>query len=503
MRTFLKTTTLLALFILTFMVMIGAASAKDTITISYRTPASSMHPHAQRTNTEATIGNSIFDALVDRDPEGKLIPSLATSWELVNPTTWRFHLRKGVKWQNGDPFTAEDVAYTLEVGRNPISRFQFITSKIKEVKILDPHTIDVVTHNPWPLLPDSLYLSLFVMSKNYCSGKTEEYLAKNPMGTGPYVLKEWVRESHVRLQAFDGHWRGPAPIKNVVFKPITNDSTRLAGLITGATDMTIDVPVQYAEFLEKAPKIKVVSMGGPRVIFFSWRMDDPNLPTSKLKVRQAMIMAINEDEIIERLLNGKAVSAIQLPHPFHRGYNPDIVRPPYDPEKAKKLLAEAGYPNGFDIDLYVPNNRYIRDKDIGVAVAQQLSKIGIRVNLIARSYTIHFKELTQKKLNFYMIGWEELTFDSARLVGTFLRSDAKWGWAAPDKKFDGMLEAADQVSDVKLRAEKLKEINKIVADNVWLLPLHYQPNIYGVHEDLNFVANVKKILTLHRMSFKQ
>ena len=230
--------------------------AKDSIVISYRTPASSMHPHAQRTNTEATICKSIFDTLVDRDPTGKLIPSLATSWEMTSPTKWRFNLRKGVKWHNGDEFTAEDVAFTLKIGGNPISRFKFITSKIKEIDVVDRYTIDITTNQSWPLLADSLYLSLFIMNKQFCEGKSDEFLAENPMGTGAYKLVEWVRESHVKLEAFADHWRGPAPIKNVEFKPITNDSTRLAGLITGQTDMTIDVPVQYVEKLENTPKYR-------------------------------------------------------------------------------------------------------------------------------------------------------------------------------------------------------------------------------------------------------
>ena len=496
----------LAIFTAVMVLVLGATGqtvlAKDSIVISYRTPASSMHPHAQRTNTEATICKSIFDTLVDRDPTGKLIPSLATSWEMTSPTKWRFNLRKGVKWHNGDEFTAEDVAFTLKIGGNPISRFKFITSKIKEIDVVDRYTIDITTNQSWPLLADSLYLSLFIMNKQFCEGKSDEFLAENPMGTGAYKLVEWVRESHVKLEAFADHWRGPAPIKNVEFKPITNDSTRLAGLITGQTDMTIDVPVQYVEKLENAPNIEVVSTGGPRVIFFCMRSDDPTYPTSKLKVRQAIMMGINEDEIISRLLNNKAVRADQLPHPRHRGFNPDIVRPKYDVDAAKKLLAEAGYPDGLDLDIYVPNNRYIRDQDIGLAVAQQLSKIGIRVNLVARSYTVHFKEIQQKKLNIYLIGWEELTFDSARLLGTFIKSDAKWGWSPKSEEFDAMLEEADQIGDMDKRAEKLKALNQYVAEQVWIIPLHYQPNIYGLVKDLNFTPHVKKILTLHEMSFK-
>jgi peptide/nickel transport system substrate-binding protein len=208
------------------------------------------------------------------------------------------------------------------------------------------------------------------------------------------------------------------------------------------------------------------------------------------------------NQINDRLMSGLAVPAIQLPAPFFRGFNKALNRPAYDPEYAKQLLAEAGYPDGFSIDVHVPNNRYVMDKDIGVAVVQQLSKIGIKANLIDRPRTVHFQELRANKLDFFMIGWEEATFDSARLIGTFLRTGAEWGGRYSNPEFDKRLDEADQISDLKLRHEKLEEINKFIADEYLIIPLHYEPIVYGISKDIKiFEPNVKKIISFFRISF--
>ncbi len=503
MRNFSKVVAIIGILIVAICFSVVPAVAKDTLVVSQQSSANSLHPLGMTTGPEQSIANNIYDGLTDRDPSGKIIPSLANSWELVNPTTWRFHLRKGVKWQTGDPFTAEDVKFTFEVAKTPINRYRFIAAKIKEVKVIDSHTVDIITKTQWPVLADAVYQTIFIMPKKYCTGKSDAYIAEHPMGTGPYIMKEWVRESHIHLEAFEDCWRGAPPIKKVTFRPISNDATRLAGLITGEIDLTTDVPVQYVKLVEKAPNVEVISRPGMRIIFLMMRMNRPDFPTFNPKVRRALMMGINEEEIVQRIMYGRATVASQLAADFVRGYNKDIIRPKYDVEGAKKLLAEAGYPDGFEIILHVPNNRYVMDKEIGVAIAQQLSKIGVRVNLIARPKSIHFKDLRAFKLDFYMMGWAEATFDSARLLGTFLKTGAVWnGGEYSDKKFDEMLEAADQIASLDKRAEKLRELNQFVADNTLVIPLHYQQNIYGVSKKIKgFVPNVKKILDLHKISF--
>ena len=409
-----------------------------------------------------------------------------------------------MKWQNGAPFTADDVLFTFELAKTPINRYKFIAQKIKEVKKIDSHTVDIITHNPWPVLVDSLYQTIFIMSKAFCTGKSDAYIAEHPMGTGPYIMKEWVRDSHIHLEAFPDCWEGTPRIKKVTFKPISNDATRLAGLITGEIDLTNDVPVQYVDLVKKAPNVQVISRPDMRVIFLMMRMNRPDFPTANLKVRKALMCGINEEEIVEKIMYGYGTPASQLPADFMRGCNPNIIRPKYNPVLAKKLLAEAGYPDGLEINLHVTNNRYIMDKEIGVAIAQQLSKIGVRVNLLARPKSIHFKDVRAKKLDFYMMGWGEATFDSARLLGSFLKTGAVWnGGELSDKGFDEMLENADQIASLEERGAALAKLNRYVADNVLVIPLHYQPAIYGVSEKLKgFVPKVKKTLSINALYFE-
>jgi peptide/nickel transport system substrate-binding protein len=492
---------LLALFALSVMPL--PATAKDTLRVSFMTPPSTLHPYAGYVHTEVSVVISVYDGLVDRDPSGALIPALATSWESLNPTTWRFHLRKGVKFHDGTPFTADDVAYSVEMDKRPNSRFKFVAAKIIEVKIIDPYTVDFITKDPWPVLPDALYTTMVIVSKKYCEGKTDDYIAEHPMGTGRYKFKEWVRESHIILEANKDHWDGAPPIPKIVINPITNDATRIAGLITGQTDLCVDVPLQYVSELQKnADKIKLLSMGGPRVIMFAMRLDKPNFPTAKKDVRQALMLGINEEAIVKHLMSGMAVPAAQLPAAKMRGFNKELQRPGYDPERAKQLLAAAGYPDGFDVDLFVTSDRYVMDKEIGVAVAQQLSKIGVKANLVARPATIHFKDIVGNKLDFFMIGWEEATFDSARLIGTFLKTGAVWGGRYSNPEFDKMLSEADETADLALRQKKLADLNKFIADNYLIIPLHYEPIVYGLSKDIKvFKPNVKKVISFQRISF--
>jgi len=504
MKNLQKRLAIVGVIMLSSALMVGPVWAKDRLVISQRTSATTLHPLAITMEPEQGILDNIYDGLMDREPSGKIIPALATSWEFLNPTTWRFHLRKGVKWQNGAPFTADDVLFTFKVAKTPINRYKFIAQKIKEVKKIDSHTVDIITHNPWPVLVDSLYQTIFIMSKAFCAGKSDAYIAEYPMGTGPYIMKEWVRDSHIHLEAFPDCWEGTPRIKKVTFKPISNDATRLAGVITGEIDLTNDVPLQYVDLVKKAPNVEVISRPDMRIIFLMMRMNRPDFPTANLKVRKALMYGINEEEIVEKIMYGYGTPASQLPADFMGGYNPDIVRPKYNPVLAKKLLTEAGYPDGFKIDLHVPNNRYIMDKEIGVAIAQQLSKIGVRVNLVARPKSIHFKDIRAKKLDFYMMGWGEATFDSARLLGSFLKTGAVWnGGELSDKGFDEMLENADQIASLEERGAALAKLNRYVADNVLVIPLHYQPAIYGVSNKVKgFVPKVKKTLSINALYFE-
>jgi peptide/nickel transport system substrate-binding protein len=237
-------------------------------------------------------------------------------------------------------------------------------------------------------------------------------------------------------------------------------------------------------------------------IFFLLRTDNPELPTANLQVRKAMKLGIDMDEIVETILAGLSQPATQLPAPFFRGFNEELTRPAHDPEKARALLTEAGFPNGFDITLHCTQDRYVMDRDLCLAVAQQLSKIDVRVNLVAQPHAVHFRDIRQQLFNFALMGWNETTFDSARFLGEFLRTGGVWnGGGVSDPKLDAMLAEADSITDQDARAAKLRLANAYVAEQVLAIPLHYPLDIYGVSNRVEgFVPNVKKVLTLRDLS---
>lgn len=489
--------------LLAFVLLLSTAAtalAQDTLVVSQNTEARTMHPLAMSSVIEQNIATNIYDALINRDSDGKLIPGLATSWEMLNDTTWRFHLRQGVEWQDGGKFTADDVVFTFEdIGRTPINRYTFIMNKIKKVSKVDDYTVDIETNGPYSILADAFYHTIFIMSKEYCKGKTDEFLAENTMGTGPYMLKKWVRGSQMDLEAFDRCWRGAPKIKKVQFRPIANDATRLAGLISGAIDITTDVPVQYVEMVNNSPSVDAIVKSGMRIIYFQFKQNDPSLPTANIKVRQALLLGINEQEIVDKLLLGYSQVATQLPAPFMRGFNKDLKRPEYNPEKAKELLAEAGYPNGLDLTIHVPNDRFVMDNEIGIAVSQQLSKIGVRVNLVAQPWSIHSKQQKEGKMYVSMAGWGEATLDTARILATIIVQNS----GCPDKEFADRLKAADLMTNLEEREAALADLNKYCMDNAFVLPLHWQGDIYGVSKKVKgFVPHVKQIIDLPALSMQ-
>lgn len=495
----------MALFAVTlFCVVTGAPhvrAAGDTLVVSQNTAATTLHPLVLTMTPEQSIAANIYDGLVDRDHDGKLIPSLATSWQRQGKV-WRFNLRKGVKWHDGQTFNADDVIFTFALAETPINRYKFINEKIEEVRKIDNYTVEIVTKQPWAMLADALYNTIIIMPKSFAD-KSEAYIAEHPLGTGPYKFVEWVRGSHMNLEAFDEHWRGAAPIKKVAFKPISNDATRLAGLLSGEIDLATEVPVQNIDQVKKNKNLVLVSRPSALSVFFLLATSNPDLPTGKLKVRQAIFHAVNMDEIVKTILSDQSAVSTQLPVPFFRGYNNAIKRPAYDPNEAKRLLTEAGYPNGFDITLNSTQGRYIMDKELCLAVAQQLSKVGIRVNLVAQPPAVHFKELRQHKYEFALMGWNETTFDSARFLGEFLKTNGVWnGGSVSDPKLDELLNEADNAENEADRDAKLQEANAYVISQVLAIPLHNPLDIYGVSKRVKgFVPNVKKILSLRELSF--
>jgi peptide/nickel transport system substrate-binding protein len=469
--------------------MAGQAMAESALIVAQDYPPRMMNPHGDDSDAGLSYFSNFFDGLLQRKgSEGTLMPALAVKYEHPDLLTWRFYLRKGVKFHNGNPFDAADVKFTFERLSNPdVSEFTNTGKSIDSVTIVDDYTVDIKTKQPIPWFANNMH-QIFIMDKESTETRDQGDVMVKAIGTGAYRFVEWVKGSYIRMEANADYWEGAPPIKKVEVRPITESSTRFAALVSGQVDIVTGVPVELFDKVQKNPKLQVVSRPARRSIFLGIG-NKPGSPTADIRVRKAMYMAINEDEIIAKIMRGHASPAAQVPDPPTIGYNATIKRLAYDPEMAKNLLKEAGYENGFDITLTGPNDRYVQDAKIAEAVARYLAKIGIRVKLDVKPKSVFFPEVTKGILDFYLIGWFDGTFDMGRtyfkLVHT--RDEEKGfgvfnGAAFSNSEIDKLLQSTADIVDPQERKQTLQKLNKMAMDNIAWIPLHYQEDLYAIQQ---------------------
>jgi peptide/nickel transport system substrate-binding protein len=470
----------------------GFAQAQKTLVVAVGAPPRTMNPHGSDADCNLGVMANIFEGLLSRDVTGELKPGLATSWERIDALTWRFHLRQGVKFHNGNDFTWEDVKFSFERLKEPypVSEFLFFGGTTKSVETVDgdPWTIDIKTTIPMPYFADNLH-QIFIMDKESTEARSIGEVGLYPIGTGPYKFVEWVKGAYLKLTANEDYWGGPPPIKNVELRPVVEPSTRIAAIATGEVDILQDIPVELFDTVAANPDLEVITRPARRAIYLGLR-NELGFPTNDIRVRRAIYMAINEDEIIEKVMFGHAFPASQIPDPPTVGYDPTIRRLPYDPERAKELLTEAGYPDGFKIKLSGPNDRYVRDAQICEAVAKQLAKVGIEVELDTKPKAIFFPEVDEHIYDFYLIGWFDGSYDFGRSFSKLLHSvDVERGYGGlngadyTDPTLDRLLEESAEIVDPDLRAEKLQLLNRIaMEEKIAVIPLHYQEDSYAVYK---------------------
>ncbi len=472
-----------------FMGFAGGAGA-SSIVIAVDTPPRTMNPHGSDADANLSVMANLFEGLLQRKaPEGNLSPALAERYEHPDLVTWKFYLRKGVKFHNGNPFTAEDVKFTFERLSNPeVSEFINTGKSIASIDIIDDYTVVIKTKDPIPWFANNLH-QLYIMDKESTEARDPGVVGLKPIGTGPYKLAEWVKGSYVRFEANEDYWEGAPPIKKVELRPITESSTRFAALASGQVQVVSGVPVELYENVMKNKDLEVIKRPARRAIFLALG-NKPGTPIADIRVRKAMYMAINEDEIIEKIMRGHASPAGQIVDPATIGHNPALERLRYNPEMAKKLLKEAGYEKGFDITLASPNDRYIQDEQIAEAVVKYLAKVGIRAKLDVKPKSIFFPEVTGQKHDFYLIGWFDGAFDMGRTYSKLIHTrDEERGFGAwngtgfSDKTIDTMLEGTSGIVDQAKRKELLQDLNKVaMADKIAWIPLHYQVDIYAIQK---------------------
>ncbi len=469
----------------------GAASAQSSLVVAVDSSPRMMNPHGDDSDAGLSFMANFFDGLLQRKgPDGKLVPALAEKWEHPDELTWKFYLRKGVTFHNGNPFTAEDVKFTFERLSNPeVSEFINTGKTIESIECPDDYTVIIKTkvHIPW--FANNMH-QVFIMDKESTEARDQGDVMVKPIGTGAYKLVEWVKGSYVTMEANENYWEGAPSLKKIDVRPITESSTRFAALVSGQVDIVTGVPVELFDKVEKNPKLEIVRRPARRSVFLAMG-NKKGSPLADIRVRKAIYMAINEDEIIEKVMRGHAFPAAQIPDPPTIGYCEDLDRLPFDPEKAKQLLDEAGYGDGFEVTISGPNDRYVQDKQIVEAVAKYLAKVGIDVNLDVKPKSIFFPEVAEGVLEFYLIGWFDGTFDMGRTYSKLAHSrDREKGYgglngtAYSDPDIDALLESTFEMTDVAEREKALQKLNRMaMVDKIVWIPLHYQEDLYAIQKD--------------------
>ncbi len=480
----------------------------------------SLDPHFLAAQPNLTVGRHVFESLTDVDPQTKLIPGLAERWRTIDATTWEFNLRRGVKFHDGSDFTAEDAVFSLQrplsIKGSPGGFAPFVRA-IASVTAVDAHTLHIKTKYPYGALPEDINSILIVSKKHALNAGPEDFDSGRAMiGTGPYKFVKYQRGDRLELARND-QWWGKAPAwDKVTLRVIPADPSRTAALLSGELDVIEHVPSADIKNINKNNKLRVTQTTSWRTILLhvdqyraqpSGVTDTNGKPLAKnpfmdLRVRQAMSKAINRTAIAERVMEGLAVPAANIVSPGVFGYNPALKAEAYDPEGAKRLLTEAGYPNGFRVTLSGPNNRYINDEQVLQTVAQLLTRVGITTRVEATPMSAFLGRVRKEEISFALLGWGTFAADLAlrSLVAT---PNPEKGWGAwnwgryTNPKVDALMEQALGSVDRAKREALAREANTLAMNDLAFIPLHHQVVSWAMRASLNYTPRTDEFTFAH------
>ncbi len=473
-----------------------------------------MDPHSQNHATTHSLLAHAYETLVRYDKDFKIEPALATSWQTISPTHWRFNLRKGVKFHDGSPFTADDVVFSYNRIIQPQGTNQIYVSGVKEVKKIDDYTVDMILSGPQPVLLRNFTL-FFIMSKSWCVknkaenvqnyvAREETFSSRNANGTGPYIIKSWEPDKRIVMAANPNWWDKPqGNATEVIYTPIKADATRVAALLSGDVDLVTDLPTQDVTRLRTDSKLKVLDGAENRTIFIAMDQFSPELkysdvkgknPFKDMRVRKALNIAVDRDAIKRVTMRGLSIPAAIIVAPSVHGWTAELDKvAPVDVDGAKKLLAEAGYPNGFEFTLDCPNNRYVNDEEICQALVGMWARAGLKVKLNAQPMASFIAKIQNFDTSAYMLGWGVATFDALFSTQSLARTkttgaDGSFNLGRiSDAKLDAMIDASKTEMDLKKRDALLNDALVVIRDNYYYVPLHHQLRPWAMKKNVSTV----------------
>src|SRR5438093_5029120 len=427
----------------------------------------------------------IYDRLLDRDAKTfKPKPMLATEWKIVNDTTWEFKLRRGVKFHNGEPFTAASVKATIDYALDPASKSHFATAAywglVKDVQVLDDYTVRFVTAKPWPNLIDHASLTnLLIMPAKALKELGPQKLAQQPIGTGPFRFVEWKRDERLVLERNPDYWQGPADVSRVTFRFIPEFSARMAALLSGEIDIMKDVPPHAVEAIEKSGRATLRATVSSRINYLALVNLKPG-PMQDLRVRRAMNHAVDVDELIKQVLKGRASRMCGPLSPANVDYAPAECYK-HDVARAQALFKEAGVdPTKLQLTLDTPSGRYPLDKDVSLAIAAQLQRLGIKANVVVNEWGTHLDKIKNRNTgDMFFLGWGPALWGQGTLEPLF-KADQTYASYGNNKMLDEKIARAVTTVDPKSRAAAYAELQKLIHDEAPWVFLWQQHDLYGV-----------------------
>ncbi len=503
----------------------GAANAQD-LTIAVGAAPISVDPHFSVLTPNVSLATHSYDALINRDANSKPTPGLALSWKMLDDTTWEFKLRPGVKFHNGDDFTAEDVAHSIarvaKVVNSP-GGFAIYTRTFIDAIVVDPLTIRLKTKAVYPLAPVDLREVKIIPRATGPAPATEDFNSgKFAIGTGPYRLLSFRPGDRAELERNENYW-GPKPHwRRVAYRFIPNDGARTAALLSGDVALIEAVPTTDAARLRNDPRVRIAETLSSRLVYL-WLdrfrtgptpfVQGPNgetldkNPLNDLRVRQALSMAINRTAIVDRVMENAAIPSAQFLPPGSYSYVPGLNPPPYDPQKAKQLLIDAGYPNGLRITLHGPNDRYVNDGKIIQAIGQMWTRIGVQTQVEPSTFPNFISRVVKMEFSTFLLGWGTSSGEASNplraLVATVnpergrgSSNRGRYSNPATDKLIEQAMITADDAAREKL----LQDATRIAIEDVAFIPLHNQMNIWGMSP--KYMYSARQDEETHAMSIR-
>jgi peptide/nickel transport system substrate-binding protein len=487
MRGFKYIFSLISIFLavgITFL-MAGTARGETNVVVGLNSDARTLDPVLTNDATTIRVLRHIYDPLFFRDRNMKVIPELAESYEFVDDLTWVIKLRKGIKFHNGEPFDAEAVKFTIDFVLDPANRalIKTLIDRVSRVEIVDDYTVKIITKQAFPTLLENLN-EIFMAPPKLAKEKGMVYLSDHPVGTGAYKLESWSKDREIRFIKNEQYWKGVPQIDKVVFRIIPEVGPRVSALIVGEVDLIPDVPPHLINQINNSKIASVKGVPGRRIIFIA--LDNVNEgPMKDVRVRQAMNYGVDVDEIIRTVMEGYATRTPGPLVPINKHFDPSLKPYSYDPEKAKRLLKEAGYGSGLNLTFHSPQGRYLKDKEFVQAAAAQLAKIGVNVKVVFYEWGTYLKSLGSIKLSDMHINGRSDRELEGGIMYAWFKTGAQWV-AFSDPEIDKELDKTMPILNPTERTRALKRLQaKIQTVAPWIF-LWQQHDLYGVNLRLDW-----------------